>query len=157
MEPDEQGTCPCPQPEQGQCHSGWDTVHGQQPWHGDWHQPCHRAETTEQCVCALCMGTGLSQSPAAPPHTSPSTSSRLFSLASSYLFKKEKTAAGSAFHSNHWREGLALSSSPFSRKMFLQTCCVENKMTFFSSHALVLICRPRHAATGRAGQLSTHE
>lgn len=41
-------------------------------------------------VCPLCMGTGLSQSPAAPPHTSPSASSRLFSLASSYLFKRKK-------------------------------------------------------------------
>lgn len=36
------------------------------------------------------MGTGLSQSPAARPRSTPSASSRLFSLARSYLFKRKK-------------------------------------------------------------------
>lgn len=114
------------------------------------------ASRDHRTVCPLHMGAGLSQSPAAPPHTSPSASSRLFSFASSYLFKRKKTAAAQPFTHICWREGLALSSSLFSRKTFLQICCVENKMTFFSSHALALVCKPRHAAMGRAGQLSTH-
>lgn len=84
-----------------------------------------------------------------------SASSRLCSSARSYLLQR-KIISGSALYLNLLQKGSrSLPSSPHLGEMPLQTCCVESIMIFL--HALVLICRPMHAATGRAQQLSTHE
>jgi len=91
------------------------------------------------------------------PCASPVSWQQAFQLGKKLLVSKEKSLPAQPFTQTYCRKGLALSFSPYPTEMLFQTCCAENVMTFFSSHALVLIRRPRHAAMGRAQQLITCE